>query len=346
MQKGYTQMNTKQIPYLEEIARQGSLSAAARQLSLSQPALTKYLTNLEREMGESLFTRVSGRLVLTAAGEVCLSRMREIHLLELQTREQIAALETQRLTTLHLGISPFRGSQVLSAVFMTMLRRYPALRIIPHEGYARDLLQKLESREISLAITSMIPGMSSHLTNIPLREEEVVLAVPAFYRMVSHEPGVHANLPFVHLEQFREFGFIMPGETSALYSNIVPAFERAGFTPFTLFSTPNVSLEVSVIESGNGIGLIPAHYMKQTDRVAYYRLYHPPILQSAYLLRKGHILTEEERFFISVSYRHNPQSYLIGLPGKSERLTKILREFPEEDAVPMAKEEENGHQGI
>ena len=56
-------MNLKQLPYFVSIAETGSLSAAARRSGVSQPAISNYLQELERELQITLFRRVRGRMV-------------------------------------------------------------------------------------------------------------------------------------------------------------------------------------------------------------------------------------------------------------------------------------------
>ena len=61
-------MNTEQLHYLQEIFQEGSLSAAARNLDISQSTLSKFLQTMERETGSELFIRVKNRLTPTPQG--------------------------------------------------------------------------------------------------------------------------------------------------------------------------------------------------------------------------------------------------------------------------------------
>ena len=63
-------MNISQLPYIVAIASTGSLSAAARQLGISQPALSKFLKNTERDVGQELFFRNQNRYVPTPASQI------------------------------------------------------------------------------------------------------------------------------------------------------------------------------------------------------------------------------------------------------------------------------------
>ena len=71
-------MDLDQLRQLDAIARQGTMSAAARALHLSQPALSRSLARLEVELGQPLFDRPGRRLVLNDAGRVALEHARQI----------------------------------------------------------------------------------------------------------------------------------------------------------------------------------------------------------------------------------------------------------------------------
>ena len=64
-------MNTRQLTYVLSIAETGNLSAAAKELGVSQPALSKYLAELEDELGTELFLRYKKQLSPTVTRKPC-----------------------------------------------------------------------------------------------------------------------------------------------------------------------------------------------------------------------------------------------------------------------------------
>lgn len=71
-------MELRAMRYFVEVADAGTVSAAAGNLHLTQPGLSRQLRQLERELGVALFDRRSGRLTVSAAGRVLLPRVRDI----------------------------------------------------------------------------------------------------------------------------------------------------------------------------------------------------------------------------------------------------------------------------
>ena len=85
-------MQTKQLSYLLEIAQQQSLSAASKILHISQPALSQYLSNLEKELGFPLFFSYQRKLFPTSEGSIYLNAAKKIVEVKEHTYQKIASL--------------------------------------------------------------------------------------------------------------------------------------------------------------------------------------------------------------------------------------------------------------
>jgi DNA-binding transcriptional LysR family regulator len=72
------EMDFKELQYILSIARNNSISKAAKELYISQPSLSKYLQNLERSLDIKLFDRVGNNFILTYAGERYIKCAKEI----------------------------------------------------------------------------------------------------------------------------------------------------------------------------------------------------------------------------------------------------------------------------
>jgi len=74
-------MNLKQAHYIRTIAQEGSITAAAKKLYISQPSLSRYISRIEQMLGMPLFYRRNNGMELTEAGEVYVAYAKEILLL-------------------------------------------------------------------------------------------------------------------------------------------------------------------------------------------------------------------------------------------------------------------------
>lgn len=116
-------MELEQLRQLEAIEREGTMSAAAQVLHLSQPALSRSLGRLERELGQSLFDRVGRRLILNDAGRVALEHAGQILRAERMMREALADV-ARRTRALRVGtVAPVP----LWRLTALMTERFPGL---------------------------------------------------------------------------------------------------------------------------------------------------------------------------------------------------------------------------
>lgn len=95
-------MELEQLRQLEAIEREGTMSAAARELHLSQPALSRSLGRLENELGQPLFDRMGRRLILNEAGRVALEHVHQILRAERAMREALGDV-ARRTRALRVG---------------------------------------------------------------------------------------------------------------------------------------------------------------------------------------------------------------------------------------------------
>ena len=106
-------MNLKQARYIQTIAQEGSITAAARKLYISQPSLSQMLKQVEVELGTALFDRSVSPVHLTLAGEACLQAAEAILAANDRLERQLQEIRDESRGRLRLGISVQRGMQVL-----------------------------------------------------------------------------------------------------------------------------------------------------------------------------------------------------------------------------------------
>ena len=109
-------MFVKNPEYFLTIVKERSISRAADRLYLSQPYLSQYLAKLEANLGVTLLDRSHTPLQLTAAGELFHAYLERQDYLDRQLVSDLRDLRDRRRPTLHIGVSPWRGSTLLPDV--------------------------------------------------------------------------------------------------------------------------------------------------------------------------------------------------------------------------------------
>lgn len=331
-------MNISQLPYIVAIASTGSLSAAARQLGISQPALSKFLKNTERDVGQELFFRNQNRYVPTPAGQIYLSTAQQILKLDNHTRSAIAALDSRSQTVIRLGVSPNRGMNTLVSVYPEFEQRFPDVQLITHEGFTSTLREKLLAGELDLVFSTHTGPVPEELRLIPTQKEELVLAVPSFHPSVKHNTFLLSELPFADLRDYRDCTFASPGPQTTMHSLILKLFKDAGITPQFSAVAPNLLMQEAMIRSGNKVGILPAYYVRPNPDIAFFRLKNPPILTCYCMLRKNRAESPTVDFLTYLFFRntlHSPN----GTPIWTDTTRRLLLEFDPLEAAAFGLED-------
>lgn len=134
----------KNIKAFLSIAETLNLTAAASNIGLTQPSITKRLLNLESELGTALFDRHRRGMTLTAAGSKFLQRARRIQQEYEQGRAELKYLVDAGIDTLRIGAGPLFHLQYVAPVFDRLKTEFPSLRL--------DLLGESNHRTLPLLV--------------------------------------------------------------------------------------------------------------------------------------------------------------------------------------------------
>ncbi len=120
-------MTTKTLEYFLVVVKHLNISKAAKELFISQPALSKQISQLEAELGVSLFDRTKHSLKLTYAGEVLLSETNELFNKQAELLERVRAAGNVSENDLHLCHMPGALNYHVADVLAQFQRRYPEI---------------------------------------------------------------------------------------------------------------------------------------------------------------------------------------------------------------------------
>ena len=151
-------MNLRQALYMKTIAEKGGITAAAKQLYISQPSLSQMLRQIEEEVGVPLFDRSSLSFRPTYARERYLHAASVLlntnEILENELRE-IRGEERGRM---RLGISMLRSAQLLPRILPEFADRFPKVEITLQEAGSAKLEQLLQEGSVDMALASTEPN--------------------------------------------------------------------------------------------------------------------------------------------------------------------------------------------
>lgn len=140
---------------LSSLAETGNLSDTAKALHTTQPGLSKWLKELEEDIGASLFERHSRGLQPTAMGQLMVGHARRIINEMARAQYDVEALKDGSSRTIIVGTSPASAPTFVPSAIKKFLQKYPKSRIEIQEGIMNSLLKKLESGKLDIVVGRM-----------------------------------------------------------------------------------------------------------------------------------------------------------------------------------------------
>lgn len=241
-------MELRHLRYFVTVADAAGVSRAAQRLRITQPALSRQIRDLERELGVRLFDRLGRRMVLTAEGEDLLSRCRDLlgGVESLTTRAE--ALRGGESGVLRVGATP----QTLESLFAAFLTRYrrrrPGVEVHLTEDGGPVLLRRLERGELHLAVTA---PWGSGLAGRLLFPGRILVVAPAGHRLARRRTVDVADLAGERLLVLRrDFGSRQWFDAACQVAHVRPQIVLESAAPHTL---------VALAAAGHGLGLVPSN---------------------------------------------------------------------------------------
>lgn len=155
-------MALEQYRVFYQVAKSQSISKAAKQLYVSQPAVTKAIKTLEGELGLTLFVRNSKGVSLTDEGEVLLNYIRTAFESIEQGEKKLKQLKNKEQGSVTIGISNILCKHYFMPYLKLFHQRYPKLRIVVVNRTSPETLGLLERLRIDCAIVSHMDFHSSY----------------------------------------------------------------------------------------------------------------------------------------------------------------------------------------
>lgn len=207
------------------IADRGSLRAAAAALGVSQPALTKNIRQLERDLGVTLFDRHARGMALTAFGEVL---RRRAGLIDLEHRYALAEIEALRggsSGVVRIGAGPVWSYRFLPAAIAELHRHYPSAQVQVQTSVTYLLYPALREGELDLCAGALddVPDDDDAI----VREELGRFRMTVFARAGHPLAGGAAPTP----PQLASFPWVMFQGDLDLLQHLHDFFRREGLPP-------------------------------------------------------------------------------------------------------------------
>lgn len=171
-------MNLNQLRVFTAIVQEGSLTRAAQSLQISQPAVSKQLSELEADLGAVLFDRLPRGVRVTQAGGVLEEHARRILASERAAEAQIAELSGLGRGSLAVGASTTIGSYLIPNLFGAFKRQHPALSLSLEIANTAVIQAAVLEGRLDLGLTEGFVSSDALDVEVVANDEMVVIAAP------------------------------------------------------------------------------------------------------------------------------------------------------------------------
>ncbi|MGA5691807.1 LysR family transcriptional regulator [Cytobacillus pseudoceanisediminis] len=145
-------MEIRLLRYFIAVANQQSISAAAKSLHISQPTLSRQLSDLEAELGTSLFIRGNRKITLTTEGMFLLTKAKEIVSLVEKTEANFNQPSEIISGEIYIGGGETEAMHFIAETLKDLLKNHPAIQFHLYSGNADDIMDKLDNGLLDFGI--------------------------------------------------------------------------------------------------------------------------------------------------------------------------------------------------
>ena len=262
----------RQLRYLSALARHGHFGRAAEACSVTQPALSMQIRDLERTLGVAVVERRPGDVMLTDVGREIARRAEDV-LTASRDLVDFARHRSGPLTgRLTLGVIPSLAPYLLPRILPLLQSRFPELQLELRETQTRQLIEDIKSGALDAAMLAL-PVAEPDIDTIALFEDLFLLAVPA-----SDPRKETARVAAADIDQSRlillEDGHCLRDQALAFCATATRVRGGAG----TVFGASSLNTVMQMVAGGYGVTLIPqiaADVERRDARVKFLRLENP-----------------------------------------------------------------------
>ena len=245
----------KQLRVLRAVRTTGSFSGAAEELNYTQPAVSKIIASLERDIGAVLVDRETRPIRLTEAGEALARRADEVFACLLAAEAEVQAIAQLDSGTLSAGTFSSAGAAFFVEALRELRAQHPGVQVSITEGMPSALVQKLRGGDLDLAVVFDFPqagenrgeGLEVH----HLLDDPFDVVLPATHTLASSKEVAYADLADEH--------WVLPdfGPASPTMKLIDRNCAAAGFEPRIRFRVNDCDMTLAMVAAGEGISLLP-----------------------------------------------------------------------------------------
>lgn len=282
-------MEWDQINYFQTVAKTQHITRAAKQLSISQPALSRSIAKLEDELGVQLFDRKGRNVYLNRYGKMFLYRVEQsIKQIEIGKQEIWDEIHPNN-GTISLSFLPSLGISVVPGIISSFHKKHSNIKFQLNQDSNRQIVNQLKSRKVDLALITLLQE-DNDLIFQSLLTEELFLIVSIDHWLAAFN---EIDLKMIENEPFISFK-----DVNELQTIINHLCHEAGFFPNVVFEGEDIGTVSGLVGAKLGVSLVPDSQVLDKSKIKLIHVKSPICIREIGIawLKDGYSSPVVERF--------------------------------------------------
>jgi len=250
---------------LVEVARTGSIARAADRLFRTPSAITRQVQRLEAALGAELLDRSVKPPRLNSLGSRVLEQARDL-LQRTDALKSLTSSDTEPHGLLRIGLSHALAEGTLVEPIQALTEKYPKVRVRLSSELTGELFNRLLAGELDVAAVSLPEGKAA--------PAPLVTTIIAIDRMEIVQ-GAGGNVG-ADWKSLGKAPWVLNPPGCFLRASLTDRMERAGFTPMIAAEIHNMHMQLAFVQSGYGVGLLPARFIARRNSIDPVKVLRPP----------------------------------------------------------------------
>ena len=291
-------MDYRHHKYFMEVAQQKSFSKAARNLHISQSAISRMIKSLEEELGVTLFIRNAKTVEITAPGTIFYNYAKRCPFVFEHLKSDFENEFKLKQDTIEIGLPPITDAHVFAKLLGEFKRTYPQIAIKLYEHGSKVIESSVQEGIIDVGIICTIPNKD--FESFFLSEDEMCVVMPKGYPLEENKE--------VPMKLLADYPLVLYRDDFNLHDDILTNCKKIGFSPRVVFETSQRELMLQTVASGLGVAILPSRLCprnSETSRVVTRVMTEPRMTHHLYAIwKKGRFLSRAARLWIEFTKDH------------------------------------------
>ena len=296
-------MDFRQLQYVVKVAQCQSITKAAKELFISQSALSHYIQNVEKEMGIQLFDRSTTPLSPTYAGSRFLEYAQNMLLQNEELKKEFSDITHNVKGKIKIGIPPERAAYMLPRLIPAFSAKYPGMDLITSTGTGKELLEKLKTGIIDIVFLATVD--KEWLIDFQCQElyqEELVVC--AKKGLLSAKHLLKGTTHTFNLQYIKDFSLYVESRDHVLRIFCEDFLKKNQLSPAAKIELPSNIACCRMASTGLGLAILPyltTRLTKCETKIELYSLGQESVKwKLSALYRKHSYLSQPEQFLLSL----------------------------------------------